>query len=127
MKRSGNIEDQLRYTGESPNEKRGYEKLIDALEKEPSFQLSTNFSNKVLGLIEKKESTRNRVFWLLSIIGISVILVSFVVGMIYVYGWDGIKQFQNLTYWAVTAGVMITIFQFLEGKLIRKPGLSGVG
>lgn len=126
MKRAEDINEQLKFSGEDPKEKGSYKELFEVLSTEMNFQLPQGFAEKVTLAIDQKESKRNRFFWLLSLTGIAVILISSVIGMMYIYGWEGIRQFENATYWGVTIGLMVALFQYLDQKLIKRPRISGL-
>ena len=43
---------------------------------------------------------------------------------LFYYGTEGLGQFQEVTYWGVLIGLLVSIIQYLDNKLIKKRNIS---
>jgi len=104
------------------------DKMIDkALRSEPSFELSQNFKQHVVEVIRRKEKSRQRrlYFWIalgvITICGfgygvISYFMPSFFNELEMSQGFEKLNRFIPL---AILTGVIISIIQYLDKKLIK--------
>ncbi|MEQ9468316.1 MAG: hypothetical protein RLN88_12960 [Ekhidna sp.] len=102
------------------------EKMIDqALKTEPSFQLRKDFKDRVVSMIRRKEkaSQRRLYFWMslgtLVIFGFGYAAISYFMPSLFQSlrgASDGVSQLVPL---AVLIGVILTVIQFLDKRLVK--------
>lgn len=107
------------------------EQLIDeALKTEPSFQLRKDFKDRVLEVIRRKEkiSQRKLYFWMalgtLIIFGFGYATIAYFLPSMFesISGINSVVP--NLIPIAVLLGVILTLIQYLDKKLVKNKLLS---
>lgn len=99
---------------------RAYQRVFDALKKEPAFHVSLPFADRILTLIEKKEEKRD--YWWMAA-GIFLIIVTLIVTLVLTkIHWSvGVFTFVSGYPGLVVFGVVfILLLQWVDKKVIKK-------
>ncbi len=99
---------------------RAYQRVFDALKKEPDFHVSLPFADRILTLIEKKEEKRD--YWWMAA-GIFLIIVTLIVTLVLTkIHWSiGVFTFVSGYPGLVVFGVaFILLLQWVDKKVIKK-------
>jgi hypothetical protein len=99
---------------------RAYQRVFDALKKEPDFHVSLPFADRIIALIEKKEEKRD--YWWMAA-GIFLIVVTLVVTLVLtrIHWTTGVFTFVSGYPGLVVFGVaFILMLQWVDKKVIKK-------
>lgn len=121
-----NLEEQLQHqienglVNDSNEDSRAYQRVFDALKKEPDFHVSLPFADRVVALIEKKDEKRDY-FWMAA--GIFLIVVTLIVSLVLAkVRWTaGVFSFLSGYSGLIIFGIaFILLLQWVDKKIIHK-------
>ena len=107
-------------TNESNEDARAYQRIFDALKKEPDFHVSLPFADRIIALIEKKEEKRD--YWWMAA-GIFLIFIALVVAIVLanIHWTTGVFTFLSGYSGLVIFGIAFILFlQWIDKKVIKK-------
>jgi hypothetical protein len=114
MTRGKDLDEQFSF---DQKDKDTYQLLFENLEDIKKDELPEGFADKVmLKLLKKKDSTEGG-FDFVMLGGVVLIIVSIVLGLLFIYGLEGFKDYRNLTSWSVFIGVIVAAIQYFDKKL----------
>lgn len=99
---------------------RAYQRVFDALKKEPDFHVSLPFADRVLAIIEKKEEKRD--YWWMAV-GIFLTVIALIVSLVLTSAHWTAGAFTFLSGYPglVAFGIsFILLLQWVDKKVIRK-------
>jgi hypothetical protein len=99
---------------------RAYQRIFDALKKEPDFHVSLPFADRIVALIEKKEEKRDY-WWMAG--GIFLIVVTLIVtlALTEIHWTTGAFTFVSGYPGLIVFGIsFILLLQWVDKKLIKK-------
>lgn len=99
---------------------RAYQRIFDALKKEPDFHVSLPFADRIVALIDKKEEKRDY-YWMAA--GISLIFITLLVTLAFIkIQWTaGVFTFLSGYSGLVMFGIaFILLLQWVDKKVIKK-------
>ena len=102
------------------DEARAYQRVFDALKKEPDFHVSLPFADRVLAVIEKKEEQRD--YWWMAA-GIFLTVIALIVSLVLTSAHWTAGAFTFLSGYPglVVFGIaFILLLQWVDKKVIRK-------
>lgn len=108
------------FNHEGSEDALAYRKLFDALRKEPDFNVSLPFADRIIDLIDKREEKRD--FWWMGI-GIFLSLISMIVALTLTQAnWSaGVFTFLSGYPGLVIFGIaFILVLQWIDKKVVRK-------
>lgn len=94
--------------------------IEESLKSEPSFKLSTNFADRVLKSIRRKERKSQRKLYVLMTLGIVVLMGLGFAILSYFQTLDALKGLESIVPLAVMIGGAIAVIQYLDNKLVKK-------
>jgi len=103
-----------------------YRKVFNAVSSAPTFQLSSQFADKVILKIEAKESkaSSSEIYWLVA--GVAVLFVAAIISGLLI----GFKpSFGAFTFWASYPGLfafaigLFILIQWADKKIVKTPSL----
>ena len=121
-----NREEQLQHqienglVNDSNEDSRAYQRVFDALKKEPDFHVSLPFADRVVALIEKKDEKRDY-FWMAA--GIFLIVVTLIVSLVLakVHWTVGVFSFLSGYSGLIIFGIaFILLLQWVDKKIVHK-------
>jgi len=99
---------------------RAYQRVFDALKKEPDFHVSLPFADRVLAIIEKKEEKRDY-WWMAAGIFLTVIALIVSLALTSAHWTAGAFTFLSGYPGLVVFGIAFILFlQWVDKKVIRK-------
>lgn len=105
---------------ESTEDARAYQRVFDALKKEPDFHVSLPFADRILALLEKKEEQRD--YWWMAA-GIFLTVIALIVSLVLTSPhWNaGVFTFLSGYPGLVAFGIaFILLLQWVDKKIIKK-------
>lgn len=104
---------------------RAYQKVFDALQQEPEFELPLYFEDRVLQKIEanEKRAERKETYWLVA--GVSLLVIAAIVGAALVGFKPSFGAFAFLSRYTglfIFGMVFIIALQWLDRKIVQRPG-----
>lgn len=97
------------------------EELIDqTLQTEPSFTIKSDFRDRVLKTIRRKEKLSQRKLYVLMALGIVVMFGFGLAILAYFQNLEALSTFKNIVPIAVMIGGVVAIIQYLDNKLVKK-------
>jgi hypothetical protein len=99
---------------------RAYQRVFDALKKEPDFHVSLPFADRILALVEKKEEKRDY-WWMAAGIFLTVIALIVSIVLTSAHWTAGIFTFLSGYQGLVAFGIaFILLLHWVDKKVIRK-------
>jgi len=99
---------------------RAYQRVFDALKKEPDFHVSLPFADRVLAIIEKKEEQRDY-WWMAAGIFLTVIALIVSLALTSAHWTAGVFTFLSGYPGLVVFGIaFILLLQWVDKKVIKK-------
>jgi hypothetical protein len=99
---------------------RAYQRVFDALKKEPDFHVSLPFADRVLAIIEKKEEKRDY-WWMAAGIFLTVIALVVSLALTSAHWTAGVFTFLSGYPGLVAFGIaFILLLQWVDKKVIKK-------
>jgi hypothetical protein len=105
---------------ESSEDARAYQRIFDALKKEPEFHVSLPFADRIVAIIEKKEEKQDY-FWMAA--GIFLIVVTLMVSLALaeIHWTAGVFTFLSGNSGLILFGVaFILLLHWVDKKIIKK-------
>ncbi len=105
---------------ESSEDARAYQRVFDALKKEPDFHVSLPFADRLLALVDKKEEQRD--YWWIAA-GIFLIVIALIISLVLTSAhWtSGVFTFVSGYPGLIGFGVaFILLLQWIDRKVIKK-------
>jgi hypothetical protein len=105
---------------ESSEDVRAYQRVFDALKKEPAFHVSLPFADRIIAIIEKKEEKRD--YWWMAV-GIFLAVIALIVSLALTSAHWTAGAFTFLTGYPglIAFGIaFILLLQWVDRKVIRK-------
>jgi len=105
---------------ESSEDARAYQRVFDALKKEPDFHVSLPFADRLLALVDKKEEQRD--YWWIAA-GIFLIVIALIISLVLTSAhWtSGVFTFVSGYPGLIGFGVaFILLLQWVDRKVIKK-------
>lgn len=105
---------------ESSEDARAYQRVFDALKKEPDFHVSLPFADRLIALVDKKEEQRD--YWWIAA-GIFLIVIALIISLVLTSAhWtSGVFTFVSGYPGLIGFGVaFILLLQWIDRKVIKK-------
>lgn len=105
---------------ESSEDARAYQRVFDALKKEPDFHVSLPFADRIIALVDKKEEQRD--YWWIAA-GIFLIVIALIISLVLTSAhWtSGVFTFVSGYPGLIGFGVaFILLLQWIDRKVIKK-------
>ena len=105
---------------ESSEDARAYQRVFDALKKEPDFHVSLPFADRIIALVDTKEEQRD--YWWLAA-GIFLIVIALIISLVLTSAhWtSGVFTFVSGYPGLIGFGVaFILLLQWVDRKVIKK-------
>jgi hypothetical protein len=122
MKSEEELQNQIEkgWVTESGDDARAYQRVFDALKKEPDFHVSLPFADRIIAIINKREEKRD--YWWIAI-GIFLAVIAMIVSLVLTSAhWStGVFTFLSGYPGLVAFGItFILILQWVDKKVIKK-------
>jgi len=115
MTRGKDLDEQLSF---DKKDKDTYQLLFENLDEIKKDELPEGFADKVMVKLLNKNETASGGIDFIMLGGVLFIIISIVLGLLFIYGLDGFKDYRNFTTWAVFIGLIVAAIQYFDKKLV---------
>ncbi len=115
MTRGKDLDEQFSF---DQKDKETYRLLFENLDEIKKDELPEGFADKVMLKLMKKNESSTGSFDFVMLGGVLFIIISIVLGLLFIYGLEGFKDYRNFTTWAVFTGLIVAAIQYFDKKLV---------